>query len=293
MARLFVIAVMKFEKSFIVRYFVDRSDPTDRQLEIGKAHPVIERLELKLRIRRTRAFTLIELLVVIAIIAILAALLMPAMQNALHRARSVACQSNLHQVSLGALQYASDHDAVMPAYWDNPTHDPDGPAIHWQFTIGVNYLNENPGTYSVTEAILRSPLHCPADMKVPRGRVRGKPTRCVAINGTMNPKTYFNGRSWPQSSGATLANLSLIERPPDMCMGGDGAGAIFSNEWGNGARYYDINMGNLFMFTRHLGGLNVVMMDGHTVWLSPQDFGRIVSEQGYEGVFFDWGDLNQ
>ena len=47
------------------------------------------------------------------------------------------------------------------------------------------------------------------------------------------------------------------------------------------------------MIVRHMGGLNFVMMDGHTVWMSPEDFSNILSTQGKEGVFFDWAGLNQ
>ena len=79
-----------------------------------------------------RAFTLIELLVVISIIILLMAILMPALTAARSGTRSLVCKSNLHQLLLASISYASENDEFcMPAASDML----DGPGLYrWHGT---------------------------------------------------------------------------------------------------------------------------------------------------------------
>jgi len=72
---------------------------------------------------RKKAFTLLELMVVISVISLLMALLMPALSAARSQGREVLCRSNLRQLVIANIGYASENDGFyVPAasdMWNN------------------------------------------------------------------------------------------------------------------------------------------------------------------------------
>lgn len=118
-----------------------------------------------------RGFTLIELLVVIIVIAVIAAILFPVFLSVRTKGRQTVCVSNLHQLSLGILQYAGDYDDRYP-WGADPT---DLGTNSWQtsrYAPEIQQMkDDNAYLPNVMSAFVkdRELWHCPADTGLDMG----------------------------------------------------------------------------------------------------------------------------
>jgi prepilin-type N-terminal cleavage/methylation domain-containing protein/prepilin-type processing-associated H-X9-DG protein len=188
-----------------------------------------------------KGFTLIELLVVIAIIAILAAILFPVLAQARNKAQQNDCLSNVKQIQLSLIMYATDNDDTGPLELQGAPY-PANYDMQWPSEV-LPYIRN-------LQIFL-----CPSD-PAPFALAAGN-TVPVASYGRND---YFdtNGTGLPEADIAYSAEMFSIMDAIDQDVEWDVTLAQ--------ARQ-DITPNGTASTCRHNQGCNVGYLDGHAKWL--------------------------
>jgi len=222
---------------------------------------------------KRHGFTLIELLVVIAIIAILAAILFPVFARARAKAMQNNCLSNIKQLTLGCLMYASDYDDRFMNN-NNVAIAPGNGA--WAGQI-YPYVRNN------------QIYVCPSATGTGGN---------ASTNPVINPLDYnYNA----DLQVPTPATQSLVKAPSSCILLHEGSRVDGTYAWGWGNYNYVANAlstnPNAYAkcLKRHNDGCNYAFVDGHAKWLrigqvgqNQTTFAWPTGTPGSPQCWFDW-----
>ncbi len=226
-----------------------------------------------------RAFSLIELLVVIAIIAILAAMLLPALNQAKSRGLGAACLNNLRQLSFCWRMYAEDNNDFLPPN-NSVASLSNGDALASESSWCTNNARYDSDSSGIRHGLL-FPYNtslgiyvCPADQS--RVETHAGVTLPARRLRSYNMSQSING--WPEGLGPLVSLIPVYRRLSDIRAPGPAGlltfievhedsiydtlfGIPIPNYWGDSRVWWDVPA------NRHNQGCGFAFADAHAeIW---------------------------
>lgn len=200
-----------------------------------------------------KRFTLVELLVVIAIIAILSSMLLPSINQAMQKAKTIKCGSNMKQFGQAFALYASDYSGYICPFRDTDS----SPSQFWFRQLLQSYLNENReyailgGYYWAGGKRIDSKLACPSVIPPESGS-----------RYSYGENSRFS-HGWPTS---WYTKDTQLRRPSRSCLLAENASTtdaalcFYALDGGSGSEKY-------IQWFPHNNGANILFLDYHVSWL--------------------------
>ena len=223
--------------------------------------------------KRGKSFTLIELLVVIAIIAILAAILLPALQQARERATATTCINNLKQMAIAGQTYLDAHRD----FWACP-----GNVSSWTYIHNLIRFNVLPEAAMDKKTMTfascpKTPLtgkgsypetygsgYCHSDKVLSMWQRAG-----YFLNDTEGGGTpYLDANAGTKLPGGALVQMSQRPMVADCVFNNNGVPTQSTNLYAVGT---STNTASAAAFLAHGGRINIASFAGHVESVSKDD----------------------